>query len=151
MNIDRIEAAASRLDGHAVRTPLLHAPLLDEMAGRRVFVKAECLQKTGSFKYRGARSAISALKPEVRGRGVLAFSSGNHAQGVAHHAQRLGIPATIVMPRTTPQIKVDAVRNRGARVVLHGDSFDEAAIGTHVPQGADILPLFNLSDHAVRP
>jgi len=80
MNIGRIEAAAQRLAGHAVRTPLLNARLLDAAFGRRVFVKAECLQKTGSFKYRGARSAISALDAPTRARGVIAFSSGNQAQ-----------------------------------------------------------------------
>ncbi|MEM6464754.1 MAG: pyridoxal-phosphate dependent enzyme, partial [Pseudomonadota bacterium] len=74
MNIERIEAAAQRLEGYAVRTPLLNAPLLDAKFGRRVFIKAECLQKTGSFKYRGARSAISALTPEARARGILAYS-----------------------------------------------------------------------------
>ena len=83
MNIDRIEAAAQRLTGIARRTPLLSSPFLDEIAGRRVFIKPECLQHTGSFKFRGGYSAVSALDEPTRARGVLAFSSGNHAQGVA--------------------------------------------------------------------
>ena len=86
-------AAAKRLEGHARRTPILTSPFLDEVAGRRGFVKAECLQHTGSFKYRGAWSAISALAPEERERGVIAYSSGNHAQGVALAARRRGIRA----------------------------------------------------------
>ena len=84
MNLSMIEAAAARLAGHVRRTPLLHAPLLDRAAGRRIFVKAECLQITGSFKARGGWAAVSALDPQARARGVIAYSSGNHAQGVAH-------------------------------------------------------------------
>lgn len=91
-----IEAAAERLRGHARETPLLNAPLLDAIARRRVLVKAECLQLTGSFKFRGGWSAISALPPDARAKGVLAYSSGNHAQGVALAAQRHGIPCTIL-------------------------------------------------------
>ena len=83
MNIDMIRAAAARLEGHVRRTPLLNSPFLDELAGRRVWVKPECLQHTGSFKFRGGWSAVSALDPDTRARGVIAFSSGNQAQGVA--------------------------------------------------------------------
>ena len=97
-----IRAAAERLKGHARRTPLLSSPFLDEIAGRRVFVKAECLQHTGSFKYRGGRSALSALDPETRAKGVLAYSSGNHAQGVARAAAEYGVPAVIIMPADAP-------------------------------------------------
>ncbi len=82
-SIEMIAAARARLQGHIRRTPLLSSPFFDEMAGRRVFVKAECLQHTGSFKFRGGWSALSGLGPQVRSRGVIAFSSGNHAQGVA--------------------------------------------------------------------
>ena len=92
MNIEMIRAAAERLRGHARVTPLLNSPFLDRAAGRRVLVKAECLQKTGSFKFRGGWSAVSALEPEVRARGVIAFSSGNHAQGVAQAAALHGVP-----------------------------------------------------------
>ena len=117
--IDDIEAAAQRLKGHAVRTPLLNAPLLDDEAGRRIFVKAECLQKTGSFKYRGARNAVASLSAEERAAGVIAFSSGNHAQGVALAAQEMGTPAVIVMPSDAPDLKIDNTRKLGAEVVLY--------------------------------
>jgi len=119
MNIDRIEAAATRLAGHAVRTPLLNAPLLDAAFGRRIFVKAECLQKTGSFKYRGARSAVSALDAETRAKGVIAFSSGNHAQGVACAAREMGAPAVIVMPSDAPALKIANTKAYGAEVILY--------------------------------
>lgn len=114
-----IRAAASRLKGHARRTPLLSSPFLDRIAGRRVLVKPECLQHTGSFKYRGARSALSALDDATRARGVLAYSSGNHAQGVALAAQEFGVPAVIVMPRDAPRLKIANTRALGAEVVLH--------------------------------
>lgn len=118
-SIAMIEAAADRLRGHARRTPLLTSPFLDELAGRRVLVKAECLQHTGSFKFRGAWSAISALTPQSRARGVIAFSSGNHAQGVAMAARQHGIPAVIVMPTDAPRVKIDNTRALGAKVVLY--------------------------------
>ncbi|MEM6489922.1 MAG: threonine/serine dehydratase [Pseudomonadota bacterium] len=121
-----IHDAAGRLAGHAVVTPLLEAPLLNRLAGRRVLVKAECLQRTGSFKVRGAWSALTALPEAVRARGVLAYSSGNHAQGVAHAAERLGVPAVIVMPNDAPQLKVDNTRAYGAEVVLYDRPGGEA-------------------------
>nr|MBP6737502.1 pyridoxal-phosphate dependent enzyme [Paracoccaceae bacterium] len=104
-DLARIEAAAARLEGQARVTPLLNAPLLDALVGRRIFVKAECLQWTGSFKFRGGWAAVSALTPEVRARGVIAYSSGNHAQGVALAAARHGVPAVIVMPADAPKVK----------------------------------------------
>ncbi|WP_163848759.1 threonine ammonia-lyase [Pseudooceanicola aestuarii] len=119
MNIDMIHAAARRLAGHARRTPLLHSPFLDRVAGRRVLIKPECLQRTGSFKFRGAWSAISAMAPQVRARGVIAFSSGNHAQGVAHAAECHGIPAVIIMPADAPALKIANTRAHGAEVVLY--------------------------------
>lgn len=135
MNITEIEAAADRLDGHAVHTPLLNAPLLDRFAGRRIFVKAECLQKTGSFKYRGARSAISALTPELRAKGVIAFSSGNHAQGVALAASEMGAPATIVMPADAPTLKIGNTRAYGAEVILYDrETEDRDAIGAELAE-----------------
>ncbi|TMV07612.1 threonine/serine dehydratase [Ruegeria sediminis] len=118
-SLEMIEAAATRLKGHARRTPLLGSPFLDEIAGRRVLVKPECLQHTGSFKFRGAWSAISALDPETRRRGVIAFSSGNHAQGVAMAATGHGIASVIVMPSDAPQLKIDNTRALGAEVVLY--------------------------------
>ena len=118
-DIAMIEAAAGRLAGQARRTPMLSSPFLDEIAGRRVLVKPECLQHTGSFKFRGAWSAISALTPEVRARGVIAFSSGNHAQGVALAARRHGVSAVIIMPSDAPKMKIDNTRALGAEVVLY--------------------------------
>jgi threonine dehydratase len=118
-DIALIEAAARRLHGQARRTPLLNAPLLDRIAGRRVLVKAECLQLTGSFKFRGGWSAISALDPQVRGRGVIAFSSGNHAQGVALAAARHRVPCVILMPSDAPEVKIANTRAYGAEVVLY--------------------------------
>ncbi len=127
-SIALIEAASLRLHGHARRTPLLNAPLLDRIAGRRVFVKAECLQWTGSFKFRGGWSAVSALPPGARG--VIAFSSGNHAQGVALAARMHGLPAVIVMPSDAPAVKIDNTRAYGAEVVLYNRATDDRdAIG----------------------
>ncbi len=119
MNIDMIEAAAKRIDGKARRTPLLSSPFLDEIAGRRVLVKPECLQHTGSFKFRGAWSALSALDPDIRAKGVIAFSSGNHAQGVALAAREHGTTAVIVMPSDAPQLKINNTKALGAEVILY--------------------------------
>ena len=118
-DIGLIEAAAGRLRGVAQRTPLLDDPLLDRIAGRRILVKAECLQRTGSFKFRGAWSAVSALVAEGRPRGILAMSSGNHAQGVALAALRHGLPCVIVMPADAPEAKIGNTRALGAEVVLY--------------------------------
>ena len=129
-DIAMIDAAAARLRGHARRTPLLSSPFLDEIAGRRVLVKAECLQHSGSFKFRGAWSAVSALPPAERSRGVIAFSSGNHAQGVALAARQHGIPAVIVMPEDAPRVKTRNTRALGAEVVLYDRvTGDRDAIG----------------------
>lgn len=135
MDIDRIRAAAARLEGHARRTPLLSSPFLDEIAGRRVLVKPECLQHTGSFKYRGARSALSALDEEARTNGVIAFSSGNHAQGVALAAQQLGMRAVIIMPRDAPALKIANTRGLGAEVVLYDRATeDRDALGARLAE-----------------
>jgi threonine dehydratase len=128
-----IEAAAARMAGHVRRTPLLNAPLLDRTAGRRILVKAECLQVTGSFKARGGWSAVSALSPEARARGVIAYSSGNHAQGVAHAAARHGAPCVILMPLDAPQVKIANTRAYGAEVVLYDRATeDRDAIGARL-------------------
>jgi threonine dehydratase len=119
MNIDMIRAAAQRLNGHIRRTPLLSSPFLDEIAGRHVLIKPECLQHTGSFKARGGWAALSALPPEERARGVLAFSSGNHAQGVAYAARQHETPAVIIMPSDAPHLKIANTRALGAEVVLY--------------------------------
>ena len=118
-NIEMIEAAARRLKGHIRRTPLLSSPFLDEIAGRRVLVKAEALQHTGSFKFRGGWSALSGLPPERRAEGVFAFSSGNHAQGVALAARMHGVPAVILMPADAPAQKIANTRALGAEVITY--------------------------------
>ncbi len=134
-DIAMIEAARVRLDGHVRRTPLLSSPFLDDIAGRRVFVKPECLQHTGSFKFRGAWSAVSGLLPEVRAKGVIAFSSGNHAQGVALAAKLHSIPSVIIMPSDAPRIKIDNTRAYGADVVLYDRANeDRDAIGARLSE-----------------
>ena len=125
MKFDEIEAAALRLNGHARVTPMLTSPFLDRIAGRRVLVKAEALQKTGSFKYRGARSALSAMNPDIRRHGVIAYSSGNHAQGVALASSEFGVPAVIVMPVDAPAVKVANTRALGAEVILYDRALDD--------------------------
>lgn len=133
MNIGMIEAAAARLDGRVRRTPLLSSPFLDAIAGRRVLVKAECLQHTGSFKFRGGWSAISALPEDLRRNGVIAFSSGNHAQGVAFAAREHGIPAVIIMPSDAPRLKIENTRGLGAEVILYDRANeDRDAIGARL-------------------
>ncbi|WP_298561356.1 threonine/serine dehydratase [uncultured Aliiroseovarius sp.] len=119
VNINEIRNAARRNAGHVRRTPLLTSPFLDEIAGRQVYVKPECLQHTGSFKYRGAHNAISQLTADQREMGVIAFSSGNHAQGIALAARQNQTPSTIVMPSDAPQLKIDNTRALGAKVVLY--------------------------------
>ncbi|MEO0486960.1 MAG: threonine/serine dehydratase [Pseudomonadota bacterium] len=130
MNIEMIQASASRAAGHVRYTPMLSSPFLDEIAGRRVLLKAECLQHTGSFKYRGAWSAVSSLDQGARARGVIAFSSGNHAQAIALSARHHGTSAVIVMPSDAPVIKIDNTRALGAEVVLYDrEREDRLAIG----------------------
>ena len=124
---DDVVAAAQRIDGVAHRTPVLTSRTADERTGGKLFFKAENFQRGGAFKFRGAYNAIARLSPDAKQRGVVAFSSGNHAQGVALGARELGVDAVIVMPATTPSIKTAAVAALGARIVLHGDSYDEAA------------------------
>lgn len=126
LQIDDIRAAAARLDGHLLRTPCVESRTLSQLTGCQVFLKFENLQYTASFKERGACNKLAQLSPEERARGVIAMSAGNHAQGVAYHAQRLGLRAVIVMPRFTPGVKVERTRGFGAEVVLHGDTLDEA-------------------------
>lgn len=127
VTLDDIRAAARTIEGAVVRTPTVSSRVLSELSGAALFLKMENLQYTASFKERGALVKLSSLGAEARRRGVIAMSAGNHALGVAYHAQRLGIPATIVMPRGTPFVKVAHTRNFGARVILHGDGFDDAA------------------------
>ena len=133
MDYSRIRVANDRLMGHKHLTPLLSSPFLDEIAGKRVFVKPECLQHTGSFKYRGAFSAVSALPEETRAKGVIAFSSGNHAQGVALAARQHGISSVIIMPADAPKTKIDNTRALGAEVVLYDrEHEDRDEIGARI-------------------
>lgn len=126
IKLSDIEDAQTILDGRILRTPMLPAPKLSALTGADVFVKYENLQVTNSFKERGALNKLASLDAKDRARGVIAMSAGNHAQAVAYHAARLGIAATIVMPVTTPAVKVAATRAYGATVVLHGESVAEA-------------------------
>lgn len=124
--IEDIRAAAERIDGAVIRTPMLVSKTLSEIVGAEVWLKFENLQFTAAYKERGALNKLLQLSPEERQRGVIAASAGNHAQAVAYHAKRLGIPATIVMPESTPTVKVTQTAGHGATVVLHGDMFDDA-------------------------
>ena len=121
-----IQAAAQRLQGHLLRTPCVASQTLSDITGAQVFLKFENLQFTASFKERGACNKLAQLTPEQSARGVIAMSAGNHAQGVAYHAQRLGLHAVIVMPRFTPGVKVERTRGFGAEVILHGDTLEES-------------------------
>lgn len=146
VTIDDIRAAAARLRGVAVRTPLLHSRYWSEVAGGDVYLKAECLQRTGSFKVRGATNMIALLTPEERARGVIAVSAGNHAQGVAVAARAARITATVVMPETAPLAKVEATRGYGAHVVLTGHTFAaaaEAMARLAAERGLTVVPPFD--------
>jgi threonine dehydratase len=126
VTLQDIRAAAEALRDSIVRTPCLHSRTLSAITGAQVYLKFENHQFTASFKERGALNKLLSLPPEQRARGVVAASAGNHAQGVAYHARRLGIPAVIVMPRYTPGVKVVHTRGHGAEVILHGEVFDDA-------------------------
>jgi threonine dehydratase len=126
LSLADVEAARARLAGQIYLSPCTHSQMLSGLTGQDIFLKLENLQMTGSFKERGALSRIATLGPEQAARGVVAASAGNHAQGVAYHATRRGMRAVIVMPLTTPLVKVQATRGFGAEVVLHGANYDEA-------------------------
>jgi threonine dehydratase len=141
-----IEAAAAALAPVAVRTRLLSSPALDAQTGARVFIKPEILQRTGSFKFRGAYNRLSLIPQADRAKGVVAFSSGNHAQGVAAAAQLLGLPATIVMPADAPAFKREKTKSYGARVVLYDrdrESREEIAQKIASESGATLVPPFD--------
>jgi threonine dehydratase len=121
-----IEAAAARIEGAVVRTPTMHSQTLSDLTGANVWVKFENLQFTAAYKERGALNKLLLMDPETRSRGVIAASAGNHAQAVAYHGRRLGVPVTIVMPTATPTIKVMQTEGHGANVILHGEMFDHA-------------------------
>ena len=126
LTLDRIEEAARILKETVLKTGLIHSPIFTQESGNDVYLKPENLQLTGAFKLRGAYFKIACLTEQEKRRGLIASSAGNHAQGVALAAQRLGVSATIVMPKTTPLIKVEATRSYGATVVLAGDLYDDA-------------------------
>ncbi|MCY6380642.1 threonine ammonia-lyase [Hoeflea prorocentri] len=144
-----IEDAAERLNGLIVRTPLLESAQLNEVLGMRLLFKPECLQRTGSFKFRGAYTKLSRISPDRRKKGVVAYSSGNHAQGVAAAARFLGMEATILMPSDAPRIKIDSTRSYGARVVFferHRDDRRALAEELVASSGATLVPPFDDPD-----
>ncbi|MCA0418058.1 MAG: threonine ammonia-lyase [Proteobacteria bacterium] len=143
-----IDAAAGRIAGHVLRTPLVPAPRLSELTGATVLVKHENMQATASFKERGAVNKLLSLSEAERARGVIAMSAGNHAQAVAYHAKRFGTPATIVMPEPTPLVKVENTRAHGARVVLHGETLSEASHKAHELAGTEKLTFVHPYDDA---
>jgi threonine dehydratase len=126
LTADTVRAAAARIAGAVVRTPTLHSQTLSAITGAEIYLKFENLQFTAAYKERGALNAMLLLGSERCNRGVIAASAGNHSQGLSYHGRRLGIPVTIVMPRTTPTVKVMQTESVGGTVVLHGESFDEA-------------------------
>lgn len=125
VSVDDVRRAAERLSGQVENSPCLHSRTLSQIIGAQVYLKFENLQFTSSFKERGALNRLASLTEDEKRRGVIAVSAGNHAQGVAYHAQRMGVPAVIVMPRFTPTVKVERTRGFGAEVVLSGDTFDD--------------------------
>ncbi|MES2723863.1 MAG: threonine/serine dehydratase [Pseudomonadota bacterium] len=141
-----IQAAAARIQGHAVETPLIESPALNDRLGRRVLIKPETLQRVGAFKFRGAYNRLAQLDDAQRKAGVVAFSSGNHAQGVALAARMLGVPALIVMPADAPSVKVEATRGYGAEVRLYDRlTEDRVAIAAEIAaqRGAVLVPAFD--------
>lgn len=146
ITIEDVKSAARQIEGVAVRTPLIENIALNKLAGGRVFVKPECLQHTGSFKFRGAYNRLSRLSDAEKARGVLAFSSGNHAQGIARAAEILGIAATIVMPEDAPTLKLEATKGYGAKVVLYdryNEDREEVAYRVAGDSGVTVVPPYN--------
>src|SRR6476661_5406500 len=142
-----VQAARERILPYVHRTPVLTSRTLDERVGARIFFKCEIFQRVGAFKARGAFSRLTLLTPEERSRGIVAFSSGNHAQAVALAARELGMRATIVMPKDAPALKITATRGYGAEVILYdrlgGESREEAARKVVEEQGAVLVPPFD--------
>ena len=145
-----IKKAAEVIEGHVVKTPLVFAHSISEMLGCQVYIKLENQQVTSSFKDRGALNKLASLSEEERARGVVAMSAGNHAQSVAYHARRLGIPATIVMPKATPYTKVERTQKHGAEVVLAGDNLVEAqAKVVELVKSANLIQVHPFDDDRV--
>lgn len=150
MSLSDIVAARSRLKGAIVRTECAESAALSELTGARIFCKREHLQRTGSFKERGARNALALLSPEQAASGVIAASAGNHALGLAWHGRALKIPVTVVMPRFAPLVKVSRCRQFGAEVVLHGDTFDQArAEAQRLAESRDLAYIHPFDDPKV--
>jgi threonine dehydratase len=126
LDIAEVRAAAERISGQVVRTPTLYSRTLSAITGANIWLKFENLQFTAAYKERGALNALLQLDEERRSRGVIAASAGNHAQGLSYHGTRLGVPVTIVMPKTTPTVKIMQTESNGGKVVLEGETFDEA-------------------------
>ncbi len=144
---DDILAAKDRLQGHIERTPCRHSRTLSEITGADVWVKFENLQFTAAYKERGALNKLLQLTEAEKKRGVIAASAGNHSQGLAYHAARLGIPVTIVMPKATPFVKVQQTRAHGAQVVIEGDGYDEAsAVAMRLREERDLVFIHPFND-----
>ena len=126
LTLDDVRAAAARIEGAVVRTPMMHSQTLSQISGADIWLKFENLQVTAAYKERGALNALLQLTDEQRSRGVIAASAGNHSQGLSYHGRRLGVPVTIVMPKTTPSVKVMQTESVGGMVELFGETFDEA-------------------------
>jgi len=148
VTLQDIRAAAGAIKGQVERTPLRYSRTLSEITGAKIWIKFENLQFTASFKERGALNKLLSLTNSEKAAGVIAMSAGNHAQGVAYHASRLGIPSTIVMPKATPFVKVEHTRNFGARVILHGDTLDEANIHSRELEKQEKLTFVHPFDDA---
>jgi len=145
VNFEDIAAAHERIRAHARRTPVLTSSTVDAMTGAKVFFKCENLQRMGAFKFRGAYNALSQLSPEQRKRGVLAFSSGNHAQAVALAGKLLGIPATIVMPEDAPKVKLEATRGYGGQVITYRNGENREALARRLSEERNLtlIPPFD--------
>ena len=146
LTLEDVQEAAERIAGAVVRTPMMHSATLSERTGADVYVKLENLQFTGAYKERGALNRLLLMEPEQRARGVIAASAGNHAQALAYHARRLGVPAVIVMPAPTPSVKVSQTERHGAEIVLEGETFDEAlacALRLAEDRGLTFVPPFD--------
>ena len=150
LTIDDVRAAAARIAGHVLRTPTLPSAVLSRLTGAEVYLKLDNLQAVGSFKERGAANRLAMLTEDERARGVVAMSAGNHAQGVARHASRQGVAATIVMPKHTPLAKVSGTAAWGAHVVLHGATVEEAAShARHLAETQGLVFIHPYDDPAV--
>ena len=147
LTLDDVRAAAARIDGHVVRTPTLHSKTLSAITGADIWLKFENLQFTAAYKERGALNALLLLSEDARQRGVIAASAGNHAQGLSYHGTRLGVPVTIVMPRTTPTVKITQTESVGGKVVLEGETFDEAYAHARVMEAELGLTFVHPFDH----